>query len=133
MDDPEAQILLRYPEPVQLAIQELRRLVKEMLPEAEERAHLGWGIFNYYLNGELGYVGGQGDEAVLGLTRGVDLDDPAGLLVSSKSARYMRQLRLRPGAPLPESAIRDFLTQARRLNLERGSPEAEWRAKGKHR
>ena len=142
--DAEARILLSQPVAVQQAIQLLRALVREVLPEAAERAHPGWGIFNYYLNGELGYVGGaparasrregkdgsssESDAAVLGFTRGVDLDDPRGLLTATSTARYMRQLRLPVGQPLPRDAIRDLLLQAARLNLERGPPEQEWRS-----
>ena len=71
-------------------------------------------------------MGGQNGEAVLGLTRGVELADPEGLLVGTKTAKFMRQLRLAPGATLPTSAIRELLLQAERLNLERGPPEREW-------
>ena len=129
----EARVLLAMADAVIPLVQELRMLVKEVLPEAEERAHPGWTNFNYYLSGELGYVGAQGNTAVLGLTRGVDLADPAGLLTSTKGARYMRQVRIDAGDPIAHDAIVDLLLQARRLNLERGPPEAEWRARGRKR
>jgi hypothetical protein len=125
--DAEAKIMLSHPVPVQHAMQMLRALVRETLPEARERAYAGPGIFNYYLHGELAHVGAQGDEVVLGLTRGVDLDDPDGLLTATKTARYMRQLRLPVGSPLPVPAIRELLLQAARLNIERGPPQREWR------
>jgi hypothetical protein len=131
--DAEARIMLAHPVPVQHAMQMLRSLVRETVPEAEERAHTGWGIFNYYLHGELGYVGAQGDEAILGFTRGVDLEDPEGLLTTTKTARYMRQLRLPVGRALPAAAIRQLLLAAARLNIERGPRDHEWRPTGRRR
>ena len=104
-------------------------MVRETLPGAEERAHAGWGVFNYYFNGELGYVGGQNGQGVLGLMRGAELDDAEGLLVATKRAKFMRQVRLSPGQPLPRAAIRALLLDAERRNLERGPPEREWRAR----
>jgi hypothetical protein len=75
----------------------------------------------------LGYVGALGETAVLGLTRGIDLADPAKLLTATKGAKYMRQLRINAGEPVPRDAIVELLFQAMRLNLESGPPEREWR------
>jgi hypothetical protein len=40
--DAEAKVMLAHPVPVQEAMQMLRFLVRETLPEAEERPHAGW-------------------------------------------------------------------------------------------
>ena len=120
--DAEARILLSLPDGVRDRVQQLRALVREAIPEAEERPHPGWGIFNFYLEGELSYVGARKDAAVLGFSRGAALVDPAGLLTSTRGAKQMRQLRLRADQPLPREAIKGFLRQAVELNLRLGSP-----------
>ena len=128
--DAEARILLSMPDAARDRVLRLRQLVREVVPTAEERAHAGWGIFNFYLNGELLYIGAQGEVAILGFSRGSQLTDPDGLLVATKTARYMRQMRFATDE-LPEAAIRQMVAAAAQLNIERGPPEREWRRNSK--
>jgi len=129
--DAEARIMLAHPVPLQHATADAA------VPGARDRARGGragarrLGHLQYYLHGELGYVGAQGDEAILGFTRGVDLEDPEGLLTTTKTARYMLQLRLPVGRALPAAAIRQLLLAAARLNIERGPLDHEWRPTGR--
>jgi len=121
--DAGARIMLALDPPLRELVGELRALFRETLPEAEERAQPGWGIFNYYLGGELGYIGAQKGAAVAGFTRGIELDDRAGILSRSRGAKYMRRLFLLPGETLPRDELRGLLLQAALVNLG-GAPLA---------
>jgi len=55
-----------------------------------------------------------------GFWRGVELDDPAGLLVGS--GEKMRHVRLESVDDVDEAAFAAFVRQAAQLNLVKGDP-----------
>jgi hypothetical protein len=65
--------------------------------------------------------------------RGAELDDPDCLLTATKTARYMRQIRVSAGQPLPAATIRRLLLEAARVNIERAALARRWRVGGRKR
>ena len=56
----------------------------------------------------------------LGFWRGVQLDDPKGLLEGS--GQQMRHLKIRELKDIPKTQVGKWIRQARRLNKELGNP-----------
>ena len=57
-----------------------------------------------------GYVNVFKAHVNLGLFQGAELDDPAGLLIGA--GKYMRHVRLEPGAPLDSNALESLISAA---------------------
>ena len=57
-----------------------------------------------------GYVNVFKAHVNLGLFQGAELDDPAGLLIGA--GKYMRHVRLEPGAPLDSNALETLISAA---------------------
>lgn len=70
-------------------LQDLRELVREELPDAREE--IKWGRPVYSLNHIVCYLAAAGDHANLGFYRGIELDDPKGLLQGEgKKLRHIK-------------------------------------------
>ncbi len=91
----------------------LLALVRDALPaDAREVAYPGWHAIGFR-DPRAGHVGGvfpRDDHVRLVFERGVELDDPEGVLEGD--GRQVRHVELRPGDPVPEDAIRALLHQA---------------------
>jgi hypothetical protein len=98
--------------------QRIRALVAEVAPEAP--VSIKWAQPVWETNGPFAYLKPFPVAINFGFWRGADLADPAGLLVGD--GIRMRHLRIVPGDPLPEDAIRGWVAQAVELNRAKGDP-----------
>ena len=99
------------PPDVRAILVELLELVLETLPEAATSIKRGRPVFS--VGSDLCYLAKARGHATLGFFRGVELDDPAGMLEGS--GERLRHVKVRSGAEVPRGALRDFLVDARRL------------------
>lgn len=105
-------ILRDHSPEVRALAERLRALILDAVPVAEERIYLGWHGIGY-LHPLSGYFCGifPGRDVVkLGFEHGDELPDPRGLLAGRGS--QVRYVELRPGARVPESAVRALLRRA---------------------
>jgi hypothetical protein len=120
-EDAIEAILAAHTPEVRALADALRSLVRDALPaDAREVAYPGWhGIgFRDRRAGYVGAVFPVEDRVRLGFERGVELDDPEGLLAGE--GRQVRYVELRPGDRVPEDAIRALVHQALALGPRRG-------------
>jgi hypothetical protein len=96
----------------------LRELVAEVAPGAS--VSIKWGQPVWETNGPFAYLKPFAFGINFGFWRGADLYDPDDLLAGD--GFRMRHLRVVPGDPLPEDAIRGWVAQAVELNKARGDP-----------
>jgi len=92
---PASKLLARYPADVQALALEATRLIRRLLPDAEENADLSAGLISFgYGPGYKGMVCTlilSKSGVKLGLVRGSELNDPHGLLAGSgKVHRYIQ-------------------------------------------
>lgn len=105
-------ILAPFPSEVRALADEARRLVKDAVPSAGERAYPGWKGIGY-TDAQAGYFCGvfpQAGAVRLLFEHGHALPDPGGLLEGG--GRRVRWVVLRPGAPLPAEGIRGLIDAA---------------------
>jgi hypothetical protein len=96
----------------------IRALIAEVAPAAT--VSIKWSQPVWDANGPFAYIKPFPVTINFGFWRGKDLLDPDGLL--DGDGIRMRHLRIVPGDPLPEDAIRAWVTQAVALNTARGDP-----------
>ena len=96
----------------------LRSIVLGAAPEAKES--IKWSQPVYEINGPFCYFKAFKTSLNFGFWRGVDLDDPKGLLQGSGDK--MRHVKLTRVEDIDQSAFADFVRQAAQLNLEKGDP-----------
>jgi hypothetical protein len=107
-----AQFLAGYPPEVRHLVEELGRLLRSILTDAEERVNAGGGGLAYH-DPAAGYVCGifprESDVRLL-FEHGAALEDPDGLF--DGGGKQTRYITLRPGDDLPEAAIRRMIDRA---------------------
>lgn len=106
-------IIKEHTAPIRALATEIRRLVREAIPEATERAYPGWHGIGYR-HPDAGYLCAifpASDHVKLGFERGAGLPDPEGILVV-ESRKQVRYVVLRPGDRVPTGAIRALLGEA---------------------
>jgi len=96
----------------------IRELMTEVAPDAP--VQIKWAQPVWDTNGPFAYLKPFAFSINFGFWRGSDLDDPDHLLVGD--GIRMRHLRIVPGDPLPEDAIRRWVAQAVELNKVKGDP-----------
>lgn len=96
----------------------LRAIVKEAAPGAEEA--IKWGHPVYSDHGPVAYFRAYENSVNLGFWRGIELEDPQGLLQGS--GEQMRHLKLTGGEAIDKAAITEFVRQAAMLNRSKGDP-----------
>jgi len=116
MDDFEKLLVENTPEAQALAL-ELRRLIRRLLPKAEEKAYKGWGVADYGF-GETGgrgflSIGPQKSYVNLYFMDGVDLQDPAGLLEGA--GKRLRHVKIRHSEDLKSRDLHALVRQAAQL------------------
>ena len=127
---PEDVLADHTPE-VRALAEELRQLIRAAVPEATEKAYLGWQGIGYR-HPQAGYFCGifpTADLVKLGFEFGVLLPDPDGLLEGSGS--QMRWVVLRPGEAIPGDSIRALLQAA--LDLPSSRQARMWLIQNKAR
>ena len=96
----------------------LRRVVDEAAPGAAST--IKWAQPVWDSNGPFAYIKAFSQSVNIGFWRGVQLDDPAGILVGEGDR--MKHLTLRDGDAIPADDLAAFVRQAVELNGELGSP-----------
>lgn len=99
-------------------VSEVRKIILEAVPEAEEA--IKWAQPVYSLNGPFAYIKAFKSAVNFGFWRGVDIDDPGGLLQGSGDK--MRHVKLTSLDEVSQQAFTDFVNQAASLNLSKGDP-----------
>jgi hypothetical protein len=99
-------------------VSEVRNIVLAALPEAEEA--IKWAQPVYSVNGPFAYIKAFNNSVNFGFWRGVDIDDPGGLLQGS--GEKMRHVKIVSLDDIDEPAFIDFAQQAVKLNLTKGDP-----------
>ena len=100
------------PQTRQLA-EELRTLVREAAPEAEERGQKGWSTISYLHNGIFCYIGPQKSWVNLGFYRGVELSDPKGVLEGT--GKGLRHVKVRKPEDMRVDAFKALVREAFKL------------------
>jgi hypothetical protein len=101
-------------------IQRVRRLVREMAPEAAES--IKWGQPVFERGGPFAYVRPAGSHVTFGFWRGAELDDPSGVLEGAGDR--MRHVKLHEAAEIDEETLGAFVRHAVALNHRHGNPAA---------
>ena len=96
----------------------VRRIILAAVPEAEES--IKWAQPVYELNGPFSYMKAFKNSVNFGFWRGVDINDPTGLLQGS--GEKMRHFKLTRLEDINEEVFTDYVKQAVALNLEKGDP-----------
>ncbi len=90
---------------------QVRSLMRDMLPDCEERVHRGWHGIGF-VHPELGYVGGvfpRADVVKIGFEQGHRLYDPDGTL--EQPGTRVAYLNIRSISDVDKNLIEDFLHQ----------------------
>jgi hypothetical protein len=96
----------------------VRDIILNTAPKAKES--IKWAQPVYDLNGPFAYFKAFKNSVNFGFWRGVDLDDPKGLLQGS--GEKMRHVKLTGLDDIDIDSLTDFVKQAVQLNLEKGDP-----------
>jgi hypothetical protein len=120
---PEDILAPHSPRIVALA-QKLRRIVRQAMLDADERAYPGWKAIGY-VHPRAGYVCGlfpSEDRVAVAFEFGVLLPDPERLLRAGPSGgKKVRYVEVRRGADIRVQALRNLLSAA--VALRSGRPE----------
>jgi len=119
-------VLSLIPSQTRPLVEELRALVKEVVPAVNEKPHPGWKTFNFDHNGALAAISGYANYASLGFVRGAQLEDPERLLEGA--GKGMRHVKIDKGAEVPTAALTPLIRQAVELNEALGPPPGIGRA-----
>jgi hypothetical protein len=109
------EFLAEYPPHIQAISQQLRKIIKNALPDATEKVYLGWrGLgFRHPKAGYFGCIFPFSDKVNLAFEHGVHLDDPDHLLIPAPtSSKQVRYLEIRTDADIDEDIIVGFLHAA---------------------
>ena len=96
----------------------VRKVVLQAVPEAKES--IKWAQPVYESNGPFAYIKAFKNDVNFGFWRGVDINDPKGLLQGTGSK--MRHVKLTSLDDIDESTFSDFIRQAIELNRVKGNP-----------
>lgn len=99
-------------------VSELRELILEAAPEAEEAIKWAQPVYSY--NGPLCYMRAFKKAVNFGFWRGVDLDDPQGMLQGT--GEKMRHVKLTGPSEVDAQVVTGFVQQAVELNRTKGDP-----------
>ena len=96
----------------------IREIISTTAPEAKES--IKWAQPVYELNGPFAYMKAFKNSVNFGFWRGIDLDDPQGLLQGT--GEKMRHVKLAGLEDINDEAFAAYVQQAVALNLEKGDP-----------
>jgi hypothetical protein len=99
-------------------VAEVRQIILKAAPEAVES--IKWSQPVYETNGPFAYIKAFKNSVNFGFWRGVDINDPFGLL--GGSGDKMRHVKLASLEDINEEAFKDYIHQALKLNLSKGDP-----------
>jgi hypothetical protein len=93
--------------------EEIRRLVKETIPESAEAIN-PWGIPTFDFHGPICFMMIGKHHITLGFSRGTSLSDAANLLEGT--GKNLRHVKITDAAPVPAAALTKLIRQAATLN-----------------
>ena len=96
----------------------VRQIILEAAPEADES--IKWAQPVYDINGPFAYIKAFKNSVNFGFWRGVDIEDPEGLLQGS--GEKMRHFKLTSLDDVNPAVFTDYVQQAVKLNLTKGDP-----------
>ena len=99
-------------------VSEVRQIILEAAPEADES--IKWAQPVYEINGPFAYIKAFKNSVNFGFWRGVDINDPQGLLQGS--GEKMRHFKLTSLDEINPPVFTEFVQQAVKLNLTKGDP-----------
>jgi hypothetical protein len=99
-------------------VEEVRSIILEATPEVKES--IKWAQSVYESNGPFAYVRVFKESVNFGFWRGIDLDDPKGILQGT--GEKMRHVKLCSPADIDEEELARMVLQAIKLNEEKGDP-----------
>jgi len=99
-------------------VSEVRRIILKSAPEAEES--IKWAQPVYELNGPFAYIKAFKNSVNFGFWRGVDIQDPDGLLQGT--GEKMRHFKLANLDDVSAAVFSDYVQQSVKLNLTKGDP-----------
>lgn len=99
-------------------VSSVRQIVREAAPEADEA--IKWAQPVYSSNGPFAYIKAFKNSVNFGFWRGVELNDPKGLLQGSGDK--MRHVKLTSTDDIDTAAFSAFILQAVQLNQTKGDP-----------
>lgn len=97
---------------------QIRNIITSTTPNAKES--IKWAQPVYEINGPFCYMKAFKTSVNFGFWRGIELDDPLGLLQGSGDK--MRHVKLQGVEDVNEPAFAAFVKQAAQLNLDKGDP-----------
>lgn len=103
------ELLSEHTPEIRQLTDEIRQLVRRVIPHAEERIYPGWHGVGY-VHPSAGYVCGifpGVDQVKLGFEHGSELADPTGLLVGG--GKRVRYVIADPGSEMPLEEISDLI------------------------
>lgn len=113
MKDFEGLLTTNTPEAQELARQ-LRKLIRTILPDSQERIYAGWGVADIYMGEPKGRgfmsIGPQKKYVNLYFMNGADLPDPAGLLTGT--GKKLRHVKIMMVENLQNPALRELIEAA---------------------
>jgi hypothetical protein len=115
-DDPAEPILRKVTPDVLPLVQQLRALIKEVMPRASERAHPGWGTLTYCASGSMRdfvvAIAPKRAYANLEFHDGTELPDPAHRLEGT--GKRLRHVKIRTPNDVRHPDVRRLLETAAR-------------------
>jgi hypothetical protein len=117
------EALLADYSPAHVAIAErLRTLVLDAVPDAIERVRPGWRLIGYDLpvrsrGAMFAWVWLEPEHVHLGFPRGVQMDDPGGVMKGAGVTKLARWLTYEPGDPVDVEPARGLVLEAARVAL----------------
>jgi hypothetical protein len=99
-------------------VSRVRQIILEIVPGVKES--LKWGRPVYEMNGPMCYLKAHKNSVNFGFWRGVELEDPEGLLQGT--GQKMRHVKLKEKMDIDRPAFKAFVRQAVALNQAGGDP-----------
>lgn len=116
---PEA-LLADFPPPHVAIAERLRSIVKDAVPDALERVRPGWRLIGYDLSVRrhgvfFAWVWLEPEHVHLGFPRGVQMDDPRGVLRGAGITKQARWLTYEPGSSVDAAVAKELVLEAVRI------------------
>lgn len=113
MADEVDRFLSSYDSEIQAIARRTRVLVREMVPDAEEKLHLGWKNVGYSCAKSFCAIAPHNAWVNLQFHDGAGLEDAASLLTGT--GNRMRHVKLRSDADVEQTALAELVRSAARL------------------
>ena len=119
---PVEALLADFPPSHTVIAERLRRVVLDAVPDAIERVRPGWRLIGYDIpikrrRAFFAWIWLQPEHVHLGFQRGVDMEDPDGILEGAGVTKLVRWLTYEPGGDVNQEQAAQFVLEAARVAL----------------